>query len=97
MNRSKATHPKQRSNSYVIFSWLATLLSIGLLYAAGNAVVSDFASFQSCTTNQGLAIQSCGKSSINFGDIVLVGLLVLSSALVVSLVTGSIRATKGRK
>ncbi len=87
----------KKSLKFVIFSWLASLVSLGILYAAGAAVYSIFSSFRSCDANSaGLSIVSCGKQSLNFGDLVIVGLFIASAALVITLFTAAWQASLRR-
>ena len=88
---------KKRSAKFVAFSWFISFLSLGLLYAAGAAVYSILGSFRSCDTNSnGLSIASCGKHSMNFGDLVIFGLFIASAALAASLVTAAWRISLKR-
>ncbi|MDB5170554.1 MAG: hypothetical protein JWO35_248 [Candidatus Saccharibacteria bacterium] len=87
----------KRSAKFTVFSWFASFASLGLLYAAGAAVYSTFGSFRSCGANSsGLAITSCGKQSINIGDLIILGLFVASALLAVSLFTAAWRMTLKR-
>lgn len=88
----------KRSLKFVIFSWALSFASLGLLYAAGAAVYSIFASFRSCdaNTSNGLSITSCGKLSLNVGDVVIIGLFIAASALVVTLFTAAWQASLRR-
>jgi hypothetical protein len=89
---------KRRSPGYLIFIWITSFLSVGLLLLAGNAVRSDIAQFRSCNSNSSsLAIHACGKTSLNVGDLVLFLLFVLCAGLAVSLFTHSWQASKGGK
>ena len=88
---------RQYSTKFIIISWICTILSLLLLYAAGNAVTDSVAAFQSCNSNStGLSIHNCGKQALNIGDIIIFGLFTLSAALTVSLFTASWRATRRR-
>jgi small-conductance mechanosensitive channel len=88
----------KRSFGYVVFVWVMSLLSVGLLLLAGTAVRSDIGQFRSCNSNNsGLVIHACGKSSLNVGDLILFVLFILCAGLVVSLITHSWHATKGEK
>lgn len=88
----------KHSAKYLAFLWICTLLSVGLLLLAGNAVTDTMASFQSCGSNSsGLEIHNCGKQALNLGDIMIFGLFALAAALTVSLFTASWRATRGRE
>lgn len=88
---------KKRSLKFVILSWLASFASLGLLYAAGAAAYSIFGSFRSCDINSaGLSIASCGKQSMNIGDLAILGLFIASATLAVSLCTAAWRATLKR-
>ena len=88
---------KRKSPAVIISTWVASFLSLGLLYAVGVAVTSDFAQFRSCNTNNGLALHSCGKQAINLGDLLLIALFVLAALLVITLFTASIQMVRGKK
>ncbi len=82
----------KRSPLFIAGSWLAGLASTGLLLLIGNFVRSALASFKSCAANNsGLALSNCGKQSLNPGDFVLIGLLILSAALTITLCTAAWR------
>lgn len=88
----------QYSFKYLAFIWVCSILSVGLLYLAGNALTDSIAAFQSCDTNNtGLSISSCGKQGLNVGDVILFALFAASAALTVSLFTMSWRKTRGRE
>lgn len=88
----------QHSFKHLAFLWACTVLSVGLLYLAGNALTDSIAAFQSCDTNNtGLSISSCGKQGLNVGDVILFALFMASAALTVSLFTMSWRKTRGRE
>jgi hypothetical protein len=77
--------------------WLGSIVSLGILAFMALAVKSDLASFRSCNANSsGLSITSCGKQGLNIGDILLLGLFILSAALVVTLLTAASRTIRGR-
>ena len=97
VSMSRGQNPQGRSPAFLISSWVCTALSIGLLIFAGRAVLSDLGSFRSCGGNSVLAVHACGKQSPNVGDLILFALFILSACLVVSLFTGSWRATKGSR
>lgn len=92
---TEGKYTKRRSPAFIVSVWVASFLSLGLLYATGLAVSSDFAQFRSCSTNDGLALHSCGKQAINVGDLMLVTLFVLAAVLVVTLFTASWRTVRG--
>jgi hypothetical protein len=83
------------SKKLFVTTWIGVLLSIGLLFEAGSAVLSDLTGFRSCNSNtSGLSVAVCGKQSVNFGDIMLMILFVAAAALVVSLATVAWRMTR---
>lgn len=87
-----AKAPAKRS---LVGSWLLSLLSIGLLWGTASMVKGNFASFRSCSANNnGLYLTNCGKQSLNGGDIVIIGLFLLSAFLTLSLFTHSWRLTR---
>jgi len=91
MSRKQAGQSaRQRPLWFVSGSWLLSLASIGLLGLVGNFLRSDLTSFRSCAANDaGLTVTSCGKQSLNFGDVVLIGLLIMCAALTITLLTAA--------
>jgi hypothetical protein len=87
-------YAKRHSAKFIALLWIASFLSLGLLYFSAGAVESDFAGFRSCSSNSSLAIHSCGKDSLNLGDVGLVLLFILAAAMVVSLFTAAWRVTR---
>lgn len=80
---------------FIIGFWLASFTSLGLLWLAGRAVLSDLGSFRNCNSGTGiLSVSSCGKQSLNPGDFILIGLFVLAAFFSFSLLTGAWRATR---
>ncbi len=78
--------------------WAAGVISLGLVWLAARAVMSDFGSFRSCNDNTGiLTVSSCGKHSLNLGDFIMLGLLALTACLSVSLLTAAWRMTRKGK
>ena len=91
----KAKIVRQHTPRAIVSIWLGSLLSLGLLYVAAVAMKSDLGSFRSCNSNSsGLTVSNCGKASLNLGDVVLIGLFVLSACLVVTLFTAAWRTTR---
>jgi hypothetical protein len=77
--------------------WVGSVLSLGLLYIAGDALLSDLKAFRACSSNSnGLVVNNCGKQSFNPGDAVLLGLFILAAFLALSVCTAALRATKGK-
>lgn len=100
MNKRNSQGHYAGKHSWTFLSgwWAAALLSVGLLYAVCNAVLSNFASFRSCNANDaGIKVVSCGKGSLNIGDVALVGVLALSAALTVALFTAAWRYSRKGK
>lgn len=94
MSKSSRSAKPRRSPIIITFVWLSGLVSLGLLYAAANAVVSDFGSFRSCSSNtSGLSVSNCGKTSLNPGDMILMVLFVLAAVLAISLMTAAWQMT----
>jgi hypothetical protein len=92
---AQGQYARPRSTGFIIFTWLCGFLSVGLLYLAARAVVSNFASLRSCDVNSsGLAVSSCGKAALNVTDIMMIGLFMLIAVLVVTLFTAAIRMTR---
>jgi hypothetical protein len=86
---------KRRSPVFIIGTWVVGLASLGLVWLASRAVMSDFGGFRSCNGNTNiLTVSSCGKHSLNLGDFVMLGLFILSVCFSVSLLTGAWRMTK---
>lgn len=89
---------KKRKPLVIIASWTASLLSLVLVYGAASALVNALLSFRSCDKNDtGLSVVSCGKESITSGDALLIVLTILTVLLSLSLFTGAIRASRGKK
>ena len=83
------------SRAFIVSFWAAGVLSLGLIWFAVKAVLSDLGGFRSCSESTGvLGITTCGKQSMNIGDFVLIGLLALSACFSFSLLTGAWRATR---
>jgi hypothetical protein len=83
------------SSVFIASFWLAGIASLGLLWLAGRAVMSDLGSFRNCNGGTGiLSVSSCGKQSLNPGDFILLGLFVLAACFSLSLLTGAWRATR---
>lgn len=95
-SRSKAAKPpKTHSPAYHVIVWVSSVLSVLLLWFIANAVISDLGSLRSCNGNSsGLSVASCGKQSLNPGDLILFGLFVLSACLTVSLFTMAWRSVR---
>lgn len=98
MNRRRSTDGKfatKHSFRHLAFLWICSLLSIGLLFFTGNALTDSIAAFQSCDVNNtGLSVSSCGKTGLNVGDVIFLGLFIASAVLAVSLFTASWRKTR---
>lgn len=97
MNKQRRSNGKfaaPRSPLVILFFWLVSFASIGILYLITRVLMANFAAFRSCNSNNGLAIVSCGKHSINMGDVLIIVLFLLSAALVVSLFTHAWRITR---
>jgi hypothetical protein len=89
---SKKKQIKRRSPGFIVAAWIASILSLGLVYVAAVAVRADFASFRSCSANDsGLMVTDCGKHSLNAGDLLLLVLFMACAALALSLFTASLR------
>ncbi len=104
MSKSMTKNPKRNmkgqfveghSRAFIVSFWVAAVLSLGLVWFAIKAVLSDLGSFRSCSEGTGvIGITTCGKQSMNIGDFVLMGLLALSAGFSFSLLTGAWRATR---
>ena len=94
-NQHKKAKPAlQHRPLFIVGTWLASFASLGLLYGALRILSSDLGAFRSCNHNTGLTAMSCGKASVNIGDIVLVGLFIASALLTLSLFTAGWRMLK---
>lgn len=98
MSKAKRNHKgkfvRSHSKAFIVTAWTLSVISLGPLWLASRAAMSDIGSFRSCNTGTGiLAISSCGKKSLDLGDLIILGLLVLSACLSFSLLTGAWRAT----
>ena len=93
--KSNGQYAKRRSPLTITGSWLASFASIGCVYLTSRMLMADLAAFRSCNSNNnGLQIVSCGKRSLNMGDLLLFVLVALSVALVVALFWHSWRITR---
>lgn len=98
IRNEQGQYAEKHSLAFVITTWVGAVLSVGLLYAAGNAVISDLASFRSCDANSaGLYVVNCGKPSFNLGDAMLILLFILAAALTATLFTAAWRFTRRGK
>ena len=87
-----------RSKRFIAFSWVCSLLSLGLLYFSCRVLINDIGGFRSCSANSsGLSIETCGRQAPNVGDLALALFFILCACLAVSLLTGSWRMTRRRK
>ena len=86
---------KAPSKKMLFGSWLASFVSLALLWATAAALWSDLSSFRSCDANSGgLTLTSCGKHGLNAGDTILLGLFLLAGAMAFSMCTHAYRMTK---
>ncbi|HVX24532.1 MAG TPA: hypothetical protein VG992_04300 [Candidatus Saccharimonadales bacterium] len=94
--RDKAgKYAPRHSTRYIIGLWVAAILSVGLLYALGHAVLSDAASLRPCSTNSsGLRVVNCGKAGVGVADLAVIALFILSACLTISLCTAAWRASR---
>jgi small-conductance mechanosensitive channel len=97
MNKNKAQVKRKRhSLSYILFTWVAAVLSLFLLVPTGAAIGAETVSFRSCNVNNNdLVIDACGKQSLNMGDLVILLLFVGSLCVVVCLFTHAWRISRG--
>ena len=98
MSKSKRNHKgefvRSHSKGFIVAAWVVSVASLGLLWAASRAVMTDLGSFRSCGTDSGiLSLPSCGKHSLDMGDLIILGLFALSVCLSFSLMTIAWRAT----
>jgi hypothetical protein len=99
MSKQKRTSSGQfasrRSTKFLIGIWTVAIASLSLVWLAARAVLADLGGFRSCSESTGiLTVNSCGKHSLNFGDIVLIGLFTLTACFSISLLTGAWRVTR---
>ena len=79
----------------LVTSWVISVLSLMLLWASAKWVFGDFGSFRSCNnSSDGITIASCGKSSVNLGDLMLIVLFVLIAFFALSVCTYAVRLTR---
>lgn len=91
---SKGRFVRSHSMAFIIGIWTASIASLALLWLTSRAVMSDLGSFRACSGGTGiLSITSCGKHSLDIGDLVIVGLFGLSAFFSFSLLTAAWRAT----
>lgn len=93
----RATARTDHSPKAVAAVWTGLVLSTLLLLVAANAVLASLKAFRSCSANNGLVINVCGKQSLNPGDFILFGLLVLAALLFVSMAAAAWRSIPRRK
>lgn len=97
----KATHKSQQqtgSRGIKISTWVATLLSFGILYSAVKIFANDLGGYRSCSAdNTGLVLVDCGKQSFSSGDYILLGFVLASFVLFVSLGYASYQTVRNRK
>lgn len=98
-NQYKQAKPSiHRRPVFIIGTWLASLLSVGLLYVSGKILSVDLSAFRSCAeNNSGLFLTNCGKKGLNLGDLALLGLFIACTALTLSLFTAALRMTRRSK
>ena len=83
------------SGKWLSAAYVGTLLSILFAVFISLGFFQDISGFQSCNVNSSdLSVSSCGKSSINTGDALLLTLALCSILLVLALITQSYRLTK---
>lgn len=86
---------KAPSKKMFFGSWIGALLSLPLLWFVLKAVLSNFASFRSCNSNNnGITVVNCGKQGLNLGDVILLVLLAAAGFMAFSLWVHSIRMSK---
>jgi hypothetical protein len=85
----------KRSKLTITITWIAGLLSVGLLLLSGNILVSDVGSFRSCNNDSTLHLSNCGKQSVDSSDVLIFILFVIAAVLVVVLFSEAWRMTKG--
>jgi hypothetical protein len=94
--RSASGKFTQRKPMRVLAAWWgSSAFSLVVVWLAARAVMSDLGGFRSCSGDtQILTVDSCGKQSLNLGDMILLGLLALAAFMSFSLLTAAWRATK---
>lgn len=91
----KGQYTRSRSLPFLVSAWVLAGASLGLVWLSSRALISDLASFRSCDGGTGIStISSCGKQSMNIGDMILLGLFVLSACFSFSLLIGAWRMTR---
>lgn len=87
--------PSRRSWKVILASWVGALLSLALLVPAGGMIGAVFASFRPCSINNaGLTISSCGKSSVDVTDGLLLTIFLGVLLIVVSAMVHAVRMTR---
>ena len=93
-----AKPPVTRRLSFIIGTCIMAIASLVLLGITGKMLSVDFAGFRSCSDNSsGLFLATCGKQSLNLGDLALIGLFLACIALSMSLLTASWRMVRSKK
>lgn len=89
---------RRHSLAFIAGTWIGSFVSLGILYLTGAAVTAELSGFRSCSSNNsGLQVVNCGKQSLNFGDVVLIVLFILSAALAVTMFTAAWRTIRQGK
>jgi hypothetical protein len=97
-NQYKQAKPSiHRRPLFIAATWVAGLLSVGLVYISGKILSVDLSAFRSCADNNGLALANCGKRGLNMGDLALLGLFIACAALMMSLFTAALRMSRRAK
>lgn len=90
-------YARRRSPVFIVMVWLSSILSLGLVYLTAKVAMSQLIAFRSCNGNSnGLTVVSCGKQSLNLGDIVLIALFILAMILSFKLFLTAWRLTSRR-
>ncbi len=69
----------------LLLKLIILIVSLSFVYFTGLVFYRDMISFESCSVNNtDLSIQSCGKTSIGFGDVMIFILFILALTFCIS-------------
>ncbi|MDB5184617.1 MAG: hypothetical protein JWN38_425 [Candidatus Saccharibacteria bacterium] len=85
----------RKSPGVIIASWFGVAVCGFLLYVAGTLAIASLGAFRSCSVNNsGLAVNTCGKKSVDVSDLILLAIFAGVVILTVSALTHAIRITR---
>jgi len=95
VRNSEGKYAQRKPFKILVAWWASALFSLIVLWLAARAVMGDLGGFRGCNGDTPVGgIVSCGKQSLTLGDLILIGLFVLSVSFAASLTTAAWRATR---